>query len=78
MTKYRVFKRSCGEKYKEGSYTSRDEAELRLIDVLAYSISNFNDYTDDDINAIREQGFEFFGAGAIWIEEDGVRPCKGL
>ena len=54
MTKYRVFKRSCGEKYKEGSYTSRDEAELRLVDVLAYSISNFNDYTDDDINAIRE------------------------
>ena len=49
-----------------------------MIDVLAYSISNFNDYTDDDINAIREQGFEFFGAGAIWIEEDGVRPCKGL
>ena len=31
MTKFRVFKRSCDEKYKEGSYTSRDEAELRLI-----------------------------------------------
>ena len=43
MTKFRVFKRSCDEKYKEGSYTSRDEAELRLVDVLAYSISNFND-----------------------------------
>ena len=78
MSKFRVFKRVHGVKTKEGSFVNRDQAELRLIDVLAYSISNFNDYTDDDINAIREQGFEFFGAGAIWIEEDGIRPCQGL
>jgi len=77
-TKYRVFKRSNDEKSKEGSYTSREEAELRLIDVVAYTISNFDEYDDRDVESIREQGYERFGAGAIWIEEDGVRPTSGL
>lgn len=78
MTKYRVFKRVHGVKTKEGSFVNRDQAELRLIDVLAYSVSNFDEYSYNDIDDIRTIGYEFFGGGAIWIEEDGVRPCKGL
>ena len=77
-TKYRVFKRSNGEKSKEGSFDNREMAELRMIDVLAYTISNFDEYECEDVEAIRDQGYERFGAGAIWIEEDGVRPTAGL
>ena len=73
--KYRVFRKdNFGDKTKEGSYDNREMAELRLIDVLAYTISNFDEYECEDIEAVREQGFERFGAGVIWIEEDGVRP----
>jgi len=73
--KFRVFKKdNFGDKTKEGSYDNRELAELRLIDVLAYTISNFDEYECEDIEAVREQGFERFGAGVIWIEEDGVRP----
>lgn len=78
MAKFRVFKRSNGEKLKEGSYTNREEAELRLVDVLAYTVSNFDEYDDRDVETVREQGYERFGAGAIWIEEDGTRPVSGL
>lgn len=76
--KYRVFKRDSFGKEKEGSYDNREEAELRLVDVLAYTISNFDEYDCRDIEDIREQGYERYGAGAIWIEEDGVRPVAGL
>jgi len=73
--KFRVFKKdNFGDKTKEGSYDNREMAELRLIDVLAYTVSNFDEYECEDIEAVREQGFERFGAGVIWIEEDGVRP----
>ena len=73
--KFRVFKKdNFGDKTKEGSYDNRELAELRLIDVLAYTVSNFDEYECEDIEAVREQGFERFGAGVIWIEEDGVRP----
>ena len=78
MSKFRVFKRVHGVKTKEGSFVNRDQAELRLIDVLAYSVSNFDEYSYNDIDDIRTIGYEFFGGGAIWIEEDGVRPCQGL
>jgi len=74
-TKYRVFKKdSLGDKSKEGSYDNREDAELRLVDVVAYTVSNFDEYEHEDVEAIREQGYERFGAGIIWIEEDGVSP----
>lgn len=78
MAKYRVFKRDKFGKEKEGSYDNREMAELRLIDVIANTISNFDEYEYEDIEAIREQGYERYGSGAIWIEEDGVRPVAGL
>ncbi len=78
MAKFRVFSRTNGEKSKEGSFDTREEASLRLIDVLAYTISNFNEYDEDDIMQLEEQGYERFGTGAIWIEEDGIRPVEGL
>lgn len=71
---FSVVKRTNGITEQEGVYDHRDQAELRLIDVLAYTISNFEDYDADDIQAIRDQGFERFGSGAVWIEEDGSRP----
>jgi hypothetical protein len=77
MATYRVFKKdSSGDKSKEGSYDNRLDAELRFVDVVAYTVSNFDEYECADIDAIIEQGYERFGAGTIWIEEDGVRPVK--
>jgi hypothetical protein len=76
-SKFRVFKKSSdGTKSKEGSFDNRLDAELRFVDVVAYTVSNFDEYRDRDVDAIREQGYERFGAGIIWIEEDGVRPVK--
>jgi hypothetical protein len=75
MAKCRVFKKdNNGDKTKEGSFDNRLDAELRFVDVVASTVSNFDEYRDRDIDAIREQGYERFGAGVIWIEEDGVRP----
>jgi hypothetical protein len=56
----------------EGEYETREEAELRLIDVLAYTISNFDEYECADIDAVREQGYERYGSGVIYIVEDGI------
>jgi len=76
-TKYRVFKKdNYGDKSKEGSFDNRLDAELRFVDVVANTISNFDEYQEEDIDTIREQGYERFGAGIIWIEENGVRPVK--
>ena len=76
-TKYRVFKKDkYGDKSKEGSFDNRLDAELRFVDVVANTISNFDEYQEEDIDTIRNQGYERFGAGIIWIEENGVRPVK--
>ena len=76
MAQFKVIKESpvYGQE-EEGEYDNREDAELRLIDVIAYTISNFDEYEHEDVEAIREQGYERFGAGIVFIEEDGIRPA---
>lgn len=75
--RFQVFKTdNYNGKVEEGSYDTREEAELRLVDIMAYTISNFDEYEFEDIDAVREQGYERFGAGIIWIEEDGISPIE--
>jgi len=75
MAEYKVIVESpvYGQE-EEGIYDNREDAELRLIDVIAYTISNFDEYEHEDVEAIREQGYERYGAGIVFIEEDGIRP----
>ena len=49
-----------------------DTAEERLIDAVSDSISNFDEYTSCDIQAICEQGYENVNTYSINIEEDGI------
>ena len=58
----------------EGEYDNRDEAELRLVDVVANTVSNFDEYEYEDIDTIIKRGYENYGAGTIYIEEDGIKP----
>ena len=58
----------------EGEYETREEAELRMIDVIAYTNTHFNDYSASDLDVIRKRGYERIGMGTVFIEEDGVRP----
>jgi len=58
----------------EGEFEDREMAELRLIDVIANTISNFDDYDSNDIDEIRYNGFERYGRGVIYIETNGIDP----
>jgi hypothetical protein len=58
----------------EGEFSTRAEAELRLIDVIANTISNFDEYESEDIDCIMDKGFEHYGRGVIFIEENGRDP----
>lgn len=44
-------------------------AEKYFLDLCEITLSNWEEYTDYDIEAILEQGFEKFGSGFIKIEE---------
>ena len=76
MAKFKVIKEDKFGSEIEGEYDNREMAEARLIDVIANTISNFNDYESNDIDDIIEKGFERYGMGVIYIEEDGIKPSQ--
>ena len=78
MPKFKVVKEDKFGSEIEGEYDNREMAEARLIDVIANTISNFNDYESNDIDDIIEKGFERYGMGVIYIEEDGIKPSQIL
>jgi|LakMenE01Jun11ns_1017448.scaffolds.fasta_scaffold9330276_2 hypothetical protein len=71
---YKVIKNIDEEVTVEGEFLTRDLAEERLIDVIADTISNFDDYDFEDIDAIMERGFENTSFGSMYIEEYGEIP----
>lgn len=64
-----VIKRGKSTETYLSKITTREEAECRLIDAVSNTISNFDEYTSCDIDAIKEQGYENFGGGTIKIVE---------
>jgi len=73
--KYKVIKES--ENFgREVVYETddREDAETSLIDCIACTISNFDEYSCDDIDEIQYQGFEGYGNGIIYIEDNGDKP----
>jgi hypothetical protein len=71
---FKVIKVIDDEVTVEGSFGTRDLAENRLIAVIVETITNFDDYEAEDIEALIEQGYENTNYGSIYIEEDGEAP----
>ena len=71
---FKVIKAVDDDVTVEGSFGTRDLAEERLIAVIADTITNFDDYEAEDIEAVIEQGYENTSYGSIYIEEDGEAP----
>jgi hypothetical protein len=69
-----VIKAVDGEIEIKGEFKNRYEAEERLVEVIADTISNFDDYEPEDIESIIELGYENTSYGSIYIEEDGEVP----
>ena len=46
----------------------REEAELALLRVLSDVLSNFDEYTVDDIGEICDRGEERYGRGRVYID----------
>jgi len=51
-----------------------DEAERDFLNAVENTISNFDDYTSDDIDEMVYNQYEYFGRGVIYIETDGLDP----
>lgn len=58
-------------------FESKKEVEKAFLDVASVSISNFDEYDFEEIETILEQGYENFGSGTVYIEENGLIP-KGV
>ena len=53
---------------------SLSDANRVFLSVLECKISNYEDYTDEDISEILEQEYERFGGCVLYIETDGIAP----
>jgi len=51
-----------------GVFDTIIEAEERFVEAVSNTISNFDEYTTEDIEIIKNQGYENFGAGKVYID----------
>lgn len=61
---------SIEENYLFSGENSEDvakKAESKMIEILRSEMSNFDEYTSEDIDNILEDGYESFGNGAVFI-----------
>jgi len=54
-------------------FTDNAKAEQCFLEQCTQHISNFDEYTDDDVTAILDNGYENFGQGTIFINHPIVR-----
>ena len=64
---YAVIKEVNGK--KEIMWIGKDEdmARTKLVDYVASTISNADEYTSSDWDAIKDQGYENYGMGRVYI-----------
>ncbi|MAE81291.1 MAG: hypothetical protein CMB80_01055 [Flammeovirgaceae bacterium] len=48
-------------------YSKPEEAEVKFHEVCAERLSNWDEYTSEDQEAVLDQGYERFGHGVIYI-----------
>ena len=48
-------------------FTTGEEAEKEFLDLCREYLSNFDEYTKEDIDTILENGYESFGTGFVAI-----------
>jgi|SaaInlStandDraft_4_1057021.scaffolds.fasta_scaffold04747_3 hypothetical protein len=71
---YTVIKIHNDETEVIDAFENRDDAERLLIEVISETVSNFNDYDTIHLDYIAQEGYDNYGAGTIYIDEDGFAP----
>lgn len=75
MGTYKVMKKTInGEEEEIFSTHSEHKVNKAFIDEVSNTISNFDEYTEEDIEDIVAQGYERYGSGIVWIEDNGISP----